>query len=212
MRMLHPDKAESLNDLSDPELWGLLKQGDRAAFQTIYRRYLTDLFNFGCHLSPERNMVKDCLHDLFLDIWIRKSHLSEVRHIKYYLFKALSRRILEQIEQRKKSRPLDQWVEYNSYRIVLPFEQKLIDHEDRSIKTKKLIRAIEQLSSKQKQVITLLFYEGFSYEEASNIMNINLRSTYTLAWKAMKVLRKELKYFIDGILWLPVICPLLPVF
>ena len=197
MRMLYPDKVKSLDDLSDLELWGLLKQGDRAAFQTIYRRYLKDLFNFGCHLLPERNIVKDCLHDLFLDIWIRRSHLGDVRHIKYYLFKSLTRRMLEQSAKRKKNLSLDQSLEHIPYNIALPFEQKLIDQQDYSIKSKKLSRAIEKLSDRQNQVISLLFYEGFSYEEVSNIMNINLRSVYTLAWKAMKVLRKELKQFVS---------------
>lgn len=202
MRILEVNKVKSLDTLSDPELWSLLKQGDRLAFQTIYSRYLKDLLNFGYHLVPERSMVKDCLHDLFLDIWIRKSHLSDVKHIKYYLFKALSRRILEQKAQRKKDLSLNPSPEHIPYKIILPFEQKLIDEQDGSMKSRRIMNAIKQLSDRQNQVINLLYYEGFSYEEVSNIMNINLRSVYTLAWKAMKVLRRELKHFITFVLWL----------
>lgn len=196
------NKAQLPNQTSDLELWRLFKQGDRRAFQTIYLRYLKDLLNYGYHLVPERNLVKDCLHDLFLDLWVRKSHLGEVSHIKYYLFRALTRRILEQKAKRKKDLLREQSAEQIPYKIVLPFEQKLIEGQDDSINRKKLNQAIAKLSDRQKQVIHLLFYEGFSYEEASNIMNINLRSVYTLAWKAIKVLRKELKHLICGILWL----------
>ena len=189
------NKGKPQSELTDLELWSLFKEGDRSAFQTIYLRYLKDLLNYGYHLVPERNLVKDCLHDLFLDLWVRKSHLGEVSHIKYYLFRSLNRRILEQKAKRKKNHLLsEESTEQLPYEIVLPFEQRLIVQEDGTANRKKLNRAIAKLSDRQKQVIHLLFYEGFSYEDASSIMNINLRSTYTLAWKAIKVLRKELRH------------------
>ncbi|MDN5215542.1 sigma-70 family RNA polymerase sigma factor [Fulvivirgaceae bacterium BMA12] len=198
MNVLKLNRTESSAELSDLELWGLLKQGDRDAFQTIYQRYLKDLLNYGYHLVPKKAIVKDCVHDLFLDIWIRRSRLGDVSRIKYYLFKALSRRILAQ--KRQKDLYLDNLPEKVPYKITLPFEQKLIDRQESTIKSEKLRRAVRRLSDKQNEVINLLFYEGFSYEEAADIMNINRRSVYTLAWKAMSVLRKELKYVADGVI------------
>ncbi len=194
-------KVNPQSELPDLELWNLFKQGDRHAFQVIYLRYLEDLLNYGYHLMPERNMVKDCLHDLFLDLWVRRSHLGGVNHIKYYLFKALTRRIFEQKSKTKKNLHWEQSAEQIPGKIVLPFEQKLIEGQDHSINQRRLSQAIARLSDRQKQVIHLLFYEGFSYEEVSSIMNINLRSAYTLAWKAIKVLRRELRHFISYTLW-----------
>jgi len=45
---------------------------------------------------------------------------------------------------------------------------------------------------RQKQVIHLLFFEQIAYEEVSKLMGINLRSVYTLAWKAIANLKKHI--------------------
>lgn len=56
--------------------------------------------------------------------------------------------------------------------------------------------ACNTLSTRQTEVINLLFYEKFSYEAAVRIMDINLRSVYTLTWNALAILRKELCCFL----------------
>ena len=44
----------------------------------------------------------------------------------------------------------------------------------------KLAAGLEKLPLRQKQVIQLLYFEQFSYEEVSKMMGINLRSVYTI--------------------------------
>jgi RNA polymerase sigma factor (sigma-70 family) len=54
----------------------------------------------------------------------------------------------------------------------------------------KLSKAIEKLPARQKEVLHLLFDQGLSYEEVAGIMEINVRSVYTLPWKGISSLRK----------------------
>jgi RNA polymerase sigma factor (sigma-70 family) len=56
----------------------------------------------------------------------------------------------------------------------------------------KLASALEKLPMRQKEVVQYLFFENFSYEEVSKMMGINLRSVYTLAWKAVSSLKKHI--------------------
>lgn len=60
--------------------------------------------------------------------------------------------------------------------------------------------ALEKLPTRQKEVIQYVFFERFSYEEISKIMGINLRSVYTLAWKAIGALKKHIvsAFFVLG--------------
>ncbi len=174
---------------NDSELWQQFRQGDRVAFQQLYQKYLQELFNYGCKVVPVRSIVTDGIQDMFVDIWHNRGNLSSTDNVKYYLFKALRRRLVRNMDKERKHRlfPVEQEVD-----VIFPFEDQLIAGQHNKEKLQQLRKAIGKLSDRQKEVISLIFYEGFSYEEASNLIGINLRSTYTLAWKALSILRKEI--------------------
>ena len=80
----------------------------------------------------------------------------------------------------------------NQSKILFPFEDELIKGQDISTAKKKLENALNKLTSRQKEVITLIFFEGMTYEEVANVMSISVGSIYTLAWKAISRLKKSL--------------------
>mgnify|MGYP003651617391 CR=1 FL=1 len=184
-----------LNPLSDQEidgeLWKKFRHGDRLAFQKLYQKYLQDLFNYGFKVSPQRSQVTDAIQDMFIDLWHNKSNLSQTENIKYYFFKALRRRLVRNIKTDKRY-----WIGgekiVETAALVLPLEDTIIEGQENAERLNQLKKAISKLSDRQKELINLIFYEGFSYEECSKLIGINLRSTYTLAWKALASLRKEI--------------------
>ena len=177
--------------VSDEYLWERFRQEDRRAYQQLYVRHLNALYNYGYKVLPNESVVADQIQDLFIDLWKYKVNLTQVKDVKHYLFRSLRNRIVKAIRQNRYT-SFDLQEEHHGALIVLPFENKIIENQTRSETTKKLQRAFLVLSKRQREVINLLFYEKFSYEEVAGIMNINLRSAYTLAWKALAVLRKEL--------------------
>ena len=187
--MIKPSPSEHYTDLV---LWADFRNGDRVAFQNIYQTHLNDLFNYGCKITPSRNIVIDSIQDMFIDIWQNRSNLSDTENIKYYLFKALRRRLLRAVKKDKKYCTETNLGTFDNTAIVLPFEYKLIKGQENKERINHLKNAINKLTERQKEVVTLIFYEGFSYEEVSTLIGINLRSTYTLAWKALTSLRKDL--------------------
>jgi DNA-directed RNA polymerase specialized sigma24 family protein len=65
-------------DLSDADLMYRLKQDDRIAFETIYRRYASDLFKY---LSGKVDTKDDCeeiLIDVFITLWMDRYSISEL--------------------------------------------------------------------------------------------------------------------------------------
>jgi DNA-directed RNA polymerase specialized sigma24 family protein len=60
------------NIIKDGTYWlavwkGYLK-GDEAAFREIYEEYIDPLFAYGCKLTKDREIVKDCIQDIFIDL------------------------------------------------------------------------------------------------------------------------------------------------
>ena len=181
---------------TDTELWKEFRQGDRLSFQSIYKKYLNELFNYGSKITPVRSVVTDSIQEMFIDLWHNKSNLSNTENIKFYLFKALRRRIVKElVKDRKYFTGYDQ-SNFENTDIVLPLENRIIEDQANSERKANLKRAISKLSERQQEIISLIFYEGFTYEEASNLIGINLRSTYTLAWKALASLKKDIIKFV----------------
>lgn len=177
--------------VSDEHLWENVKRGDRGAYQALYSKHLDALYNYGYKIISNKAIVTDHIQDLFIDLWKYKENLSDIRNVKHYLFRSLRNKIIKEQTQNRYI-VQDMAREYGDALVVLPLEDKIIASQEKSEVEKRLQKAFLALSKRQREVINLLFYEKFSYEEVAGIMGINLRSVYTLAWKSLAVLRKEL--------------------
>lgn len=178
-------------DIGDEEsAWSLLIAGERSSLEFIYRTYITQLFRYGCAMIDDQDEVKDHIQEVFIDLWKYHTSLRPTDNIKLYLFKCLANKIYKGSKDNKKRKMID---EDHASGLEMAFESAesyLINHSrDQSIQ-KKLVSELAKLPMRQKEVINYLFFENFNYEQTSKLMDINLKSVYTLAWKAVSSLKK----------------------
>ena len=64
---------DDYSDMPDNLLWEAFRNGEELAFTHIYKNYSGMLYEYGCKYSPDKEMVRDCLHDFFL--YLRKNRL-----------------------------------------------------------------------------------------------------------------------------------------
>lgn len=182
--------------ISEEELtyWTLLKEGEQSGLRFFYEKYVDDLFSFGMGIAKCEHQVKDAIQEVFLDLWKYRNKINSSVLVKAYLYKCLANKLfkLAKVDKKNKSVHSDYMEDWEL--LVESSESKLINIQIESHLKEKLVKAIESLPDRQKAVINCLFFEDFSYEETSQIMNINLRSTYTLAWKAVGSLKKYLSW------------------
>lgn len=178
-----------ISDEGDAQLWDEFKSGDMEAYEFIYRNQVRDLFNYGMSISPDDAMVKDCIQELFLEIWKSRENLSPTNNIKYYLFKALRYKLNHSKTLSQKTKSMEgQSAIYNKL-VSFPFEEEIIRKQQIVLNKKKIEQAISKLTSRQREVITLSFYEGLSYDEIASLMSMRVDSVYTLVWKAISRLK-----------------------
>lgn len=186
----------NLNQLSEHQAWEMLRSGDVKGLEGIYRIFSAELFRFGMSLVHDEPLVLDSIQELFLDLWKYQKNLSEVENLKLYLFRSLSNKI----KRAKKTQSKQTKIEFTGKEDLLSIESAeeewIARIQDEEIR-RRLANGIENLPVRQKEVIQYLFFEKMSYEDCSKILEINLRSVYTLAWKAIKSLKKHL-----GFLWM----------
>ncbi|MEQ8906184.1 sigma-70 family RNA polymerase sigma factor [Ekhidna sp.] len=168
---------QRFSDRKDEEIWQAYCAGDDEAFVYIYNEYVHRLFTFGVQFAS-RAIVLDAIQDLFLYLKQRQGKEQRVEKIRPYLYKALHRTLMSIL---KKETRLKSFEPSNdppaNWAISLTSDVKLIDEENTKIQRGRLTKALNQLSEKQRQAIILYYYEGFTFEEIKDIMNVSDKSS-----------------------------------
>ena len=176
---------------ADIILWRKLKNGDSSAFETIYNNEINDLINYGRRYTQNLELIEDCVHDLFVYVWNKRSNLSDTDSIKKYLIVSLRNRILNTLKKNSKTEFVAP--EENSFETDDSIEQNIIKLESSRELAFKLEHSFDILSSRQKEAIFLRYYSEMSYENICEVMNINNQSARNLISSGLKKLNTELK-------------------
>lgn len=171
-------------------LWRSFIAGDEKAFAQIYEAFFKLLYNYGYHFVPDRSLVKDAIQELFTDLWRLRANLSETTSVKFYLFRSLRRRLQSNTDREAVYIPLPlSENDLAGLQIVDSCEQHLITRETESMYIQELAKGIEKLTSRQREALRLKYYEGFTFDEVSSIMNMNEQSVRNLIRRAVASLR-----------------------
>ena len=173
----------------DITIWNSFINGDKDSFCQLFRRYYPLLYNYGTKLSRKSELTEDCIQELFAEIWHSKNPAPSVS-VKAYLFKALKYKLLRSLKQQaitfsKNDNGADSFFE-------MSHEMLLIEDQLQQEKANRTLKAIQQLSPRQREIIYLKFFHNLSYDEISEIMNINYQAARNLVYQSIRQLKNEL--------------------
>jgi RNA polymerase sigma factor (sigma-70 family) len=187
------DRKTKDQSLDDSTLWLNFKKGNDLAYSILYNKYVHRLYNYGMHSCRNKELVMDCLQELFTLLWDRRERLGEVSRVNYYLFKSFRRLLMNRLSIGKKF--LISLNERDSYAFDFTpsTEDALIEEEWETERNKKLRNSLNGLTKRQREAIFLKFFSQLSYHEVAAIMNLHVDSVYNLISKSIDILRKRLK-------------------
>lgn len=182
-----PDEAQ--------KLWNDYQSGDMYALANIMQGYYSDLFHWGLRLHGEREFVKDCIQDMFVNLWKTQQSAGAVSggmvsNVRSYLLVALKTRILRELSRKHVTHQSMLSDEY-SFSVEFSSDLRLIDEEHEVYQVRKLEGVLNSLSDRQKELIYLRFYQSLSFEQIAEVMNLSRQSVYNLLQKSLGSLRKH---------------------
>lgn len=180
------------NYCSDTIVWNSFKNGDKKAFATLYYRYFGILLHTCFRYSKDTKMIEDCIHDLFLEIWNNKVNLATPVSVKAYLLCSTQRKILRQLK-RNRNYSIAHTQFSPQQDIANSIEDKLISDQNNLESKRKIMRAINALTKRQKEAVSLRYYDNLSYTEIAAIMAISVDAVYNLVSKALDNIEKSLQ-------------------
>ncbi|MFC4871678.1 RNA polymerase sigma factor [Negadavirga shengliensis] len=175
----------------EKECWRRIKLGDKTGLEGLYALFAKELMAFGLSIAPNRSLVKDCIQELFIEIWRYRKNGVEVKNVKMYVFKALANKIKKEIVRESNRHAKEQAEGLHALYFRNDSEMGIIHLQKEEMVNQRLLDALDKLPSRQKEVIRYVFFENLSNDQISKLMGINVQSVYTLTWKAICNLRKH---------------------
>jgi RNA polymerase sigma factor (sigma-70 family) len=179
-------KSNSANEQS-LSLWEKFLSGDDRAYTHLYNEYVEVLFSYGMRFTSDRELVKDCIQDVFVKIYKNRSHLNRTDNVKLYFFIALKNTLFNVFHKDKNAYHIDT-VE-PVFAVEYSIEDQLIADEQEQEKNEKINRMLESLTPRQKEVIYYRYVEGLTMEEICTSMKMNYQSVQNLIQRSIKKIR-----------------------
>ena len=157
-------------------------------FTYLYDKHIDNLFAFGSRFSSDREMIKDCIQDVFVKLYTKKDNLDNVENIDSYLYVSLRNRIND--EYRRNIRLCDKEINDTDMKKVAEADAFAMEKQERQ---QELTATVEQffdkLSPRQQQIINLYYIEQRKYDDICQIMGINYQSVRNLMHRSIMRLR-----------------------
>lgn len=164
-------EATMYNENSDQELLALLSVGDAKAFETIYKRYVAELFRFARKTISTKEDCEELVQEVFTSLWERREAL-RILSLKYYLINAVRYKVIRYIQHQKVK------AKYAEHFKLFEAMFESLEEEDRSPESiqQKMLASIAELPERCQVAIKLRLLENLSNGEIAERMNITKKT------------------------------------
>ena len=177
---------EQTNNSTDT-LLASFQAGNMAAFSQLYDLHINILFNYGLKLTIDKELLKDCIHDIFVKLYTKKDELGTIDNLRSYLFISLKNKLCDEL--RRRMYMSDTAIEEVSISTPTDVEDDYMEEEQRKNEFSLVRRLLDQLSPRQREALTLYYIEEKKYEDICEIMNMNYQSVRNLMHRGLTKLR-----------------------
>jgi len=175
--------------VSNSKIWSSFKKGEDWAVSFIYSENAEKLYRYGLKFTSDSALVEDVLQDLFAELIKNRKSLGDTDNILFYLLKSFKRKMLRKIQTEKRYDPKEEMEAYN-FEVTWPVENDIILAEVLEQKSRMLLKALNELTPRQKEAIYLRFTKELDYNEVAGMLDISVESCRNLISKAISTLKK----------------------
>jgi RNA polymerase sigma factor (sigma-70 family) len=189
MKPMSATLPSNTNGTADPtgRLLNEFQAGDTGAFSRLYDLYVNRLFNYGHRLTTDKELLKDCIHDVFVKVYTRRGDLNTIENFKSYIFISLKNKICDEI--RKRIYLSSAAIEDVDPVATDDVERSYLQLEQERLESHTIQYMMEQLSPRQREALTLYYIEEKKYEDICEIMSMNYQSVRNLMHRGLTKLR-----------------------
>jgi RNA polymerase sigma-70 factor (ECF subfamily) len=177
---------------TEKELLKKLRGGDSFAFEVLFYKYRNKVKGFAVKIIPSKIDFEEIVQEVFVKVWINKESINPEKDFQSYLFSIAKNLILDHLKSA---------VNRKLYFIGEHFQQDLlIDDSQESLliddAEEKLQKLINEIPERRREIFLLSRFEGLSYKQIAEKLNISENTVDSQIRNALAFLRKEFRKFI----------------
>jgi len=172
-------KNGKLND----KIWNEFVSGDVRVFKDFYTSYFEELYTYAYKIHSNVDFAKDCVQDVFVELYERRSFLSKPKNLRNYLYKSVRNKAYRKLERERKYHEF----KIDNFKHVV--ENNSFSEEDSERNKKVLTSLIKNLSKKQQEILFLRFSQGFDYDEIADLLSVDKSSVRKQVYRTIKKIR-----------------------
>ncbi|MGE8004296.1 RNA polymerase sigma factor [Lysinibacillus sp. NPDC093216] len=158
------------------------QKGNEKAFLKLFQMYEADIYRMAFIYLKNEEEALDIVQETAYKAFDKIVSLKEPAYIKTWLIKIAISSSLNRLKKLEKIVPVQ-----NEYIDNIQFEQV-----DPTVKV--LLRQIlEELTSDEKGIVILKYYEGYTFQEIADTLQIPLGTVKSILYRALKKLRVQVE-------------------
>lgn len=171
---------------TESRLLELIGHSNREAFELLYRRYWSQLYDAAFQRLKNGQQAEDIVQEIFIGLWTRRDTL-QIENLPAYLHTAVRNRVLNYVARNKIA---DSFYE--------PLAALLSDTTaaDSALMQKELLELmrayIGSLPEKRKQIFALYLYHNLSTREIAEKLHISQKTVQNQLHTTMKGLKSKM--------------------
>ncbi|MFQ5641747.1 MAG: RNA polymerase sigma factor [bacterium] len=185
----------SIKAKSDEQLMLEYASGNPEAFEELFGRYGEKLYNLFLRSLNKTELAQDLLQECFLRVIESRDRYQSTKEFSCWLFTIAMNLIRDKYREqtRRTMEPISESSELDELEPKLHNQGPDENLENLQIK-EVIVTAINSLVNDQREAIILSKYQGLSFSEIAEILNISPAAAKQKAYRAMQNLRKKLAY------------------
>ena len=172
-----------------PRQFEAFQKGDSNAFKHIFTLYHAALYHTVLLMVNDDEDAKDIVADTFLKLASKREGMSNIEHVKNFLFIVARNQSVDHLKMRKKKRKIeDEMGLLAEVEYVAPNESEVLY----SMRLQKMALMVEQLPARRKKIFRLYYSKG-NIRTIAGMLNLAEQTVRNQLGRAIGELKKAVR-------------------
>ncbi len=190
-----PDRTGAVADLDveDLELHRRLNDGDREAFDELYRRYSPTAYGLAYRLTGQQILAQDVVHDAFMALWRAPEAYDPARGaFRTFFLSLVHHRAVDTVRREERMRKRTERAANLEPFVGEDVAEGVVDLAAIGERRREVREALTTLPPEQRQVLEMAYFDGKTQATIADEIGIPLGTVKTRTLAAMRKLRRAL--------------------
>ncbi len=180
------------HDFDDRHWIENIRMGDDESFEFLFKKYYFPLARFAWRYVNSKAIAEELVQELFTILWEKRKELNTDGSVRSYLYKSVRNLSLNHLKHQGIKNEYDrQWME-DKENPEIKFRDEYREQQIREA----IAKAIEELPERSKMTYKLHRYDGLTYSEIAEVMDVSVKTVESQMTRTLKMLRESLAWLL----------------